>query len=418
MPPTAQTSQPSHDGGGISQLTSDTVLELADGVAVHRSNGAFRLTVGGRRLWAGRYTLPILEAFSSPTAFGDALRDLEHRLRSVPAWVEVVAHVKALHQHGVLVVPGEGQSARRSHEKRFDSPPVHIRMLDDEQRTSRFQEAVRRTVKAGDVVVDIGTGTGVLAVTAAMAGARHVYAIEATDMAQTAQRIVEANGMGDRVTVLQAHSSDVELPERADVLVSEIIGDDPLGERILPTFDDARRRLLVEDARLVPAGIRVLVLPLEVPVERLHAALFTPSRVSSWSERYGIDFDALLGERHDERLHVNSADIRDWKRLTAPLVVADLDLLAPHPDVLEWHGTVRTVEGGRISGVLVFFDARLADSVQLSLHPDDATPTNSWGNLLYLLASPVDVAAGDEVEVHYRFDDVGSRLTVGRADAP
>ena len=76
-------------------------------------------------------------------------------------------------------------------------------MLDDDRRTEAYLAALTKAVRPEDVVLDIGTGTGVLAVAAARAGARHVYAVEATDIADVAERVFTANGVGDRVTLIR-----------------------------------------------------------------------------------------------------------------------------------------------------------------------------------------------------------------------
>ena len=76
----------------------------------------------------------------------------------------------------------------------------------------------------GKVVLDVGTGSGVLAIWAAMAGARKVYAVEATSMAQHARRLVEQNGQQEVVTVLEGYMEKLELPEKVDLIISEWMG--------------------------------------------------------------------------------------------------------------------------------------------------------------------------------------------------
>lgn len=97
-------------------------------------------------------------------------------------------------------------------------------------------------------MLDLGTGTGVLAVAAARAAARHVYAIEASGIGRVAQRVFRANGVEDRITLLQGWSSTLSPPEPATVLVSEIVGHDPLDEGVLEHTPDARARLLAPGA--------------------------------------------------------------------------------------------------------------------------------------------------------------------------
>lgn len=138
-----------------------------------------------------------------------------------------------------------------------DVMQLHLDMLNDRTRTLSFIEAIRETVRPGDVVLDVGTGTGILAAAAARAGARHVYAIEAGQIHRVARELFASNNLSDRITLVKGWSTQVELPERADVLISEVIGHEPLAEDVLETTWDAVARLVKPDARLVPRRLRI-----------------------------------------------------------------------------------------------------------------------------------------------------------------
>src|SRR5215510_3854804 len=94
-------------------------------------------------------------------------------------------------------------------------------MIADNVRMEAYSEALRRAVKPDSVVVDIGAGTGVFALLACQFGARHVYAIEPADAIQVAREIAAANGYADRIECVQKLSTEVTLPERADVIISD-----------------------------------------------------------------------------------------------------------------------------------------------------------------------------------------------------
>jgi SAM-dependent methyltransferase len=128
-------------------------------------------------------------------------------------------------------------------------PVEHARMFHDDRRTGDYLRALAEAVRPGDVVLDIGTGSGVVAIAAARAGARRVYAVEASDIAEVADRVFAINGVQDKVTLIPGWSRHIDLPEPADLLVSELIGNEPFEEEILETTLDARRRLLKPGAR-------------------------------------------------------------------------------------------------------------------------------------------------------------------------
>src|SRR5689334_13589718 len=100
----------------------------------------------------------------------------------------------------------------------------HRSLLEDSVRTEAFASAIAAVVRPGDVVLDLGSGSGVLAILACRAGARKVFAVEQGHIADVAAMLIANNGCADRVDVLHARSQDVELSERANVLVTETLG--------------------------------------------------------------------------------------------------------------------------------------------------------------------------------------------------
>ena len=105
----------------------------------------------------------------------------------------------------------------------FASPILQESLLLDKARCDAYREAIHRTVKPGDAVADLGAGTGLLSFFALQAGARHVYAIEMSRIADAAAELIEANGFQDRITLIRKNSKRVRLQERCDVLVTETL---------------------------------------------------------------------------------------------------------------------------------------------------------------------------------------------------
>src|SRR4051812_10987878 len=109
-------------------------------------------------------------------------------------------------------------------------------MLIDRERLASFERAIHKAVPAGGGVVDVGAGTGILSMMACRAGARRVYAIERGEIAEIAAELIRANAMSDRIVLLRGHSNAIVLPEPADVVVSEVIGNAGVDEGILGTL--------------------------------------------------------------------------------------------------------------------------------------------------------------------------------------
>ena len=164
-------------------------------------------------------------------------------------------------------------------------------MLRDRARNDAFLRAIREVVRPGDTVVDVGTGTGILAMAAAASGAERVFAIERSTIIDTARSLVDANGLANKIEFFQGDAADFDAKVQADVIISEWIGhflivenmypaftavqglgaqagreDDPLGSEALPGPLRGLRAVPVRGSRLLGAAHRgIRLLPAEGP---------------------------------------------------------------------------------------------------------------------------------------------------------
>ena len=129
---------------------------------------------------------------------------------------------------------------------------VHRTMICDRVRTGAFRRAIDSVVRPGDIVLDVGAGSGILSVFAARAGAARVYAVERTSAAVLAEELAAANGVGEIVQVIHGDVTDIELPERVDVIVSEWLGGFGIDEGMLVPVIVARDRWLKPGGVMIP----------------------------------------------------------------------------------------------------------------------------------------------------------------------
>ena len=132
---------------------------------------------------------------------------------------------------------------------------VHRSMICDRIRTEAFRRAIETVVHPGDVVLDVGAGTGILSMFAARAGAARVYAVERTTVAVLAQELAAANGFGQIIEVIHGDVLDVELPEPVDVIVSEWLGGFGIDEGMLAPVIAARDRWLKPNGAMIPQSV-------------------------------------------------------------------------------------------------------------------------------------------------------------------
>uniref|UniRef100_A0A8C5TVJ9 Protein arginine N-methyltransferase n=1 Tax=Malurus cyaneus samueli TaxID=2593467 RepID=A0A8C5TVJ9_9PASS len=171
-------------------------------------------------------------------------------------------------------------------------------MLHDKDRNVKYYQGIRAAVsrvkERGEkaIVLDIGTGTGLLSMMAASAGADFCYAIEVfKPMANAAVKIVEKNGFSDKIKVINKHSTEVtvgpdgDMQCRANILVTELFDTELIGEGALPTYEHAHKYLVQEGCEAVPHRARVYV------------QLVESKRMWSWKKLFPVRVEAEDGEK-------------------------------------------------------------------------------------------------------------------------
>jgi len=394
-----------------SQLTRDSVLRRPGTImlTVH-SAGEVTARVDEREVELGVHALGILAACSEPRTFGEIVDRVS--AQGARDFAALIATILRMIETGVLLTADSPPRARDL--TRWQSPEVHIGLLDDDARTSAFLAALEELTRPDDVVLDIGSGTGVLAVGAARAGARQVYAIEASGMAARVEALASANDVSDRLAVIQAWSTRAELPERASLLVTETVGNDPLGEHIVDIVLDAKRRLLTPDARIVPSRIQLFAVLVEIPAQVLDRIVFGTRNTARWSERYGIAFSSLCEQATPGYLvDLPQVEASAMIELSEPQLLGVVDLYNPSA-IPSREATLVANRSGLCAGVMTYFDLQLSPKVSLSTRPSRAAPSNHWHTSVWLDCLPRELSTGDKLDVAIKSRAANTRVEILR----
>ena len=259
----------------------------------------------------------------------------------------------------------------------------HLSMLLDTDRLDCYRRAIHASVKPGDVVIDIGCGTGVLSFMACEAGAERVYAIEGGPIIEVARELAVDNGFADRIDFLDGWSIELGLPEQADVLITETIGNAGLDEGIVAWTADARERLLRPGATLLPQRLRMWVAAAES--EEDHAL------VADWQSAE-LPYDYTAAHRRAART-LWFADLTPSKLLSQPELAADVDLMTAPNAPTASSGWLQIDRDGTLHGLACWFDSLLCPGITVDNLPP--REESSWSQGFLPLPDPLEVTAGD-----------------------
>jgi type I protein arginine methyltransferase len=290
---------------------------------------------------------------------------------------------------------------REFNEAYFASFHQQERMLADKPRMTFYHTAIGRHIQPGDRVVDLGTGTGILAALAARRGAAKVYAIDHSEILEHARTLAEANRI-ENVEFIATHSTAFKVDEPVDVILHEQMGDCLFDESMVANVTDLRDRILKPGGLILPSVFEFYCEPIKVKDNRLVPFL--------WElDVHGYDYSCLERSRPQEPgyYHLVSSDLNLVEHFLGepePVLSIDLHTLveADMPHDITFTRTV--VNAGRLDGYAVYFRARVDDDLCLSSGPRDSGRAPHWGFRI-LRTDRDEFAVGDVIEV---------RLTIGQ----
>jgi protein arginine N-methyltransferase 1 len=261
------------------------------------------------------------------------------------------------------------------------------RMFADRVRHDAYDRAIRQSVREGDVVLDIGTGIGVYAMLAAKLGARRVYAVEVNPYVRLGRELADANGWSDRVEFIQALSTEIDLPEPANVIISDLRGVLPYYGQHLASIRDAKSRHLAPGGILMPSRDRIFAAIASNPRGVRHYR-------DIWLDNpFGLDLSRVAREDANT---MRKDRLKPEDLITDPIEVAQIDYGSSLTETgFGYTGSATTVREGTAHGLSVWFEASVLEGITYNTGP--FAPETIYGMAFFPFSEAVELKAGTEV---------------------
>lgn len=298
------------------------------------------------------------------------------------------------------------------HQKEMLSDRVRM----DAYYNSIFQNQIHFRNKT---VLDVGTGSGILAIWCAQAGARKVYAVEATKMTEHARELVKTNGVEDIVEVIEGSMEEVTLPEKVDIIISEWMGYFLLRESMFDSVICARDRWLKPNGAMYPSHARMWIAPIRSGLGDQKMDEYESS-MNDWfgfleetEAHYGVNMNVLTKSFREEqkKYYLQTSlwnSLHPHQVIGTPAIIKEIDCLnATVSEILsvkaQFSSTI-TTDKTRVSGFAGWFDVHFRGSrdnpatqeVELTTAPSTDNPTH-WGQQVFLFHPQLRVNEGDAV---------------------
>jgi type I protein arginine methyltransferase len=282
----------------------------------------------------------------------------------------------------------------------FTSLLAHERMLADRVRVDTYHEAISRHVKPGSAVIDLGTGTGILALFASKQDPRIVYALDHSEFIGVARAIGSQNGVTN-IDYISSNSRDFTPNEKVDLVIHEQIGDELFTENMLENLLDLKRRVLKPEGKILPARFELYVEPAQLNEGRRIPYI--------WEQAiHGFDFSFLRNSQvaaaytpSDYHCYLLDPEAVDyWLCQPKPAIYVDLNTISEVKEMSHEALMQRTVtRAGHFDGLVVWFRVIFDDDLSFDTSP--LSTLTHWRCRIFRVPRR-EVQAGEPISYHFQ----------------
>ena len=278
-------------------------------------------------------------------------------------------------------------------------PDWHIPMLNEDKRNKAYLEALKLAAKKDDLVLDIGTGSGLLSMMAADIGVKKIITCEVSKtIATNASTIVEQNNLSKKITIINKKSTEMlvgeEIPRKADLLVSEILSSEFVGEGVQSTILDSKKRLLKDNGKMIPESGAIMIALLANTPEVERMVFVKPGRHYKLSKFNEITQHKFSFHMKDEPIILSSPE---------PAFSFDfykMEAIQKGSKILE----LTVIKDGMCAGVIQWINVNLYGEIKYENNPTqmyrEAGTPSSWMTPIYRFDKPTFLKRGQVVKIN------------------
>tara|TARA_B100001123_G_scaffold304626_1_gene340182 strand:- start:514 stop:1860 length:1347 start_codon:yes stop_codon:yes gene_type:complete len=278
-------------------------------------------------------------------------------------------------------------------------PLWHAPMINDSDRNNFYFLALKSVIKKNSSVFEIGTGSALLSIMAANLGAQEINTCETNSiMANIANKVIAENKLSKRINVIQKKSTDIEvgkdIGKSADILVSEIFSSNLLSEEVLSSLEDAKKRLISKDAKIIPEYGSIMI------------SLFGGDDIGKniYTEKFENiklkEFNSIIAKKHILQRQDLKIDLMSKAFEAFRFDFVNNNSFPPENKRIE----IEAIKKGRSYGIIQWIKLEMGDGLNHENHPEKSTKASGWQKILYLFDAPIELSIGQKLFINAKHE--------------